>query len=310
MIEENNDSIWVSKYRPTTVNDMCLDDSLSKLFNNIVSGKKQMPHVTLAGPRGIGKTTLAHILGNALSEDVKFVKCGNDGSVDDIRNQVREFCLSQSFDGRNKTVILDEADGLSSGTNGSSAQDALRGLIEECEADTRFILTCNYINKIDDPILSRCTPVRLKCSPTDVLKKCIAILDAEKITYTKSAVQTFYEKVILANMPDIRACINVMYLWTDDGVFSETDITTDSEISEFADNIIALCKQKKFVDARKLWMNNEAIFFSYEELGGFIFEKSEDLRDRMTIGKHLVEMSMVLDKEINFTCLMYELFNK
>lgn len=307
---ESNDCLWVAKFRPQTVNDMCLEPSLATLFNSYVDGTKTMQHLTLGGPRGIGKTTLAMILANALSEDIKFWKTGANGSVDDIRGSLTDFCVSNSFDGRNKTVIIDEADGLSRGTgNGSSAQDALRGLIEETEHNTRFILTCNYINKIDDPILSRCTPVALRFNSGDILKKCISILDTEKISYTKEVLQAFHAKVIEKNFPDIRACINVMYMWTMNGQLLETNITTDEEVGKFVAKLILQCKTKKFQEARQTWLDNESLFFSYEELAAQLFERLPDLRMRMKIGKHLAEMPHVLDKEINFTCLIYDLFS-
>jgi len=307
MIEQ----LWVDKYAPKSVEDMCLHATLAKKFKDWESGKEGMPHMTLAGQRGIGKTTLAKLLAAANSEDILYVHCGKEGSVDDIRTKVDDFCKSMSFDGRHKTVIFDEADGLSKNAgNGSSAQDALRGIIEECQHDTRFILTCNYINKIIPAILSRCNPIDIRFSEADVLKKCISILDTEEITYSKETMMVFYEKVLRKNFPDIRGTISVLRLWTSDGVLTELDITTDAEIDDFVDDLFKLVKADDITKARQLWLDNEALFCSYEELAGTMFNKLEDIKQRMIIGKHLAEMPHVLDKEINFMCMVYELFFK
>lgn len=303
-------TLWVDKYRPTTVEEMCLHPDLVKKFTAWEKGDQDMPHMTLTGPAGIGKTTLARILSEALSSDIEYVHCGKNGSVDDIRTRVNEFCMGQSFDGRNKTVIFDEADGLSKNAgSGSSAQEALRGIIEESQHDTRFILTCNYPNKLIDPIKSRCPIININFSEADVLKKCRSILDAEGVEYDKATLIVFYDKVVKRNFPDIRSVINVLQMWVIDNKLTEIDVTTDAELDELLDKILKLCEAKKINDARKLWINNEGIFFGYEELAQEIFERTEDVRKRLVIGKHLAEMPHVLDKEINFTCLIYELYN-
>lgn len=299
-----SEALWVDKYRPTSVADMCLHPDLAKKFSAWESGKENMDHMTLAGVRGIGKTTLAHILANALSSDILYVHCGKEGSVDDIRTKVDDFCKSMSFDGRNKTVIFDEADGLSRTTgSGSSAQDALRGIIEESQHDTRFILTCNYPNKLIDAIKSRCPIINIRFSEADVLRKCKSILDNEGVTYDKETLTVFYERVLRKNFPDIRATIKVMRMWVIDNVLTEIDITSSEELTEFVEKLLKLLKAKKFNDARQYWLDNEGIFFGYEELSKELFEKVEDIKSRMIIGKHLAEMPHVLDKEINFTCL-------
>lgn len=302
--------LWVDKYRPIEVSDMCLHPDLSRKFEAWVSGKENMSHLTLAGPAGIGKTTLAKILASKLSTDIEYVHCGLTGSVDDIRTRINEFCMGQSFDGRNKTVIFDEADGLSKNAgSGSSAQEALRGIIEDSQHDTRFILTCNYPNKIIDPIKSRCPVINIRFSDADVLKKCVSILEAEGIEYDKATMLVFYDKVVKKNFPDIRGVINVLEMWVIDNKLTEIDITSDSELEEIVEKILTLAKAKKFTEARKLWLNNEGIFFSYSELLSELFERIENIKSRMIIGKHLAEIPHVLDHEINFTCCIYELFS-
>lgn len=304
-----SEALWVDKYRPLTVEDMCLHETLKSKFQAWESGKEDMPHMTLSGVRGIGKTTLARILANACSSDILYINCGKDGSVDDVRTKVDEFCKAMSFDGRNKTVIFDEADSLSrTAGSGSSAQDALRGIIQESQHDTRFILTCNYPNKIIDPIKSRCSVISIKFSEADVLRKCCKILDIEGIKYDSKIMTIFVEKVIKRNFPDIRSIINVLRMWSSDGKIEEIDITSDSDMADFLTKLLKFLEAKKFNDARQFWLNNEGIFFGYEELSKELFEKVTDVKSRLIIGKHLAEMPHVLDKEINFTCLIYELY--
>ena len=305
-----SEELWVDKYRPKTVENMCLKPALLEKFKEWQENPERMPHMTLAGVQGTGKTTLARILAEAASEDILYVHCGKEGGVDDIRTKVVEFCKAMSFDGRNKTVIFDEADGLSKNAgNGSSAQDALRGIIEESQHDTRFILTCNYINKLIPALVSsRCRPIDIRFSESDVLKKCVAILDAEEIKYTKETIMVFYERVIRKNFPDIRGIINVLYLWVTNGELIELDITSDSEVGDFIDKLIGIVKAGNLNKARQLWLDNEALFCSYEELSGAMFNSLEDIKQRMIIGKFLREFPHVLDKEIQFTCLIMELF--
>lgn len=306
----NNNSLWVDKYRPTEIEDMCLTPDLKRKFESWASGKENMPHMTLTGPAGIGKTTLAKILSSKLSSDVEYVHCGKEGSVDSIRTRINEFCMGQSFDGHNKTVIFDESDGLSKNAgSGSSAQEALRGIIEESQHDTRFILTCNYPNKLIEPIKSRCPVININFKDADVLKKCCSILDNEKVEYDKATMMVFYDKVVKRNFPDIRSIVNVLQMWVIDNKLTEIDITSAAELEEFIENILTLCKSKKFNEARELWLNNEGLFFSYEQLSGEFFERIEDIKSRMIIGKYLGTYPDVLDKEIQFMCMIYELFS-
>lgn len=303
-------TLWIDKYRPIVVSDMCLHPDLQRKFKAWESGNESLPHMTLTGPAGIGKTTLAKILSMALSSDIEYVHCGKTGSVDDIRTRVNDFCMGSSFDGRHKIVIFDEADGLSKNAgSGSSAQEALRGIIEESQHNTRFILTCNYPNKLIEPIKSRCPVININFSEADVLRKCQEILDTEHVEYDRATITIFYEKVIKRNFPDIRSIINVLQMWVIDNKLTEIDVTTDAELDELIDKILGLVKAKNFNDARKLWINNEGIFFGYEELSQELFERIEDIKSRMIIGKYLATFPHVLDKEIQFTCMAYELFS-
>jgi replication factor C small subunit len=263
-------TLWVDKYRPTSVKDMCLHPDLVKKFTAWESGDQDMPHMTLCGPAGIGKTTLARILSEALSSDIEYVHCGRSGSVDDIRTRINEFCMGQSFDGRNKTVIFDEADGLSKNAgSGSSAQEALRGIIEESQHDTRFILTCNYPNKLIDPIKSRCPIININFSEADVLKKCRSILDNEGVEYDKETLIVFYERVVKRNFPDVRSVVNVLQMWVIDNKLTEIDVTTDAELDELVDKIMKLVEAKKFNDARKLWINHISAFAFFSTMWAF-----------------------------------------
>ena len=157
-----DDFLWVEKYRPQTINDTILPNSIKKTFGDIVKGG-DLHNMLLTGTAGTGKTTIAKALCNELDLDYLLINGSEESGIDTLRNKIKKFASSVSLQGGYKVVILDEADYL----NPQSTQPALRGFIEEFSANCRFILTCNFKNRIIEPLHSRCSVIEFNMSKKD-----------------------------------------------------------------------------------------------------------------------------------------------
>jgi DNA polymerase III delta prime subunit len=146
-----NDFLWVEKYRPQTISDCILPNTLKTTFQKIVDGG-ELPNMLFSGTAGLGKTTVAKALCNELNLDWILINASESGNIDTLRTKIKQFASTVSLQGGYKVVILDEADYL----NAQSTQPALRGFIEEFSNNCRFILTCNFKNRIIEPLHSRC----------------------------------------------------------------------------------------------------------------------------------------------------------
>ena len=177
---------WVVKYAPKTLKDIILTEELTKLFSQSIKNNT-LNNVIFYGEPGIGKSTLAQILVHDLNvQDVLFQSCSIDGSIDMVKTKIQGFCQIVTPPGKYKVVILDEADSLTqTGGQNAGAQMALRNIIIEAQEDTRFILTCNYIDRIIPALQSRCTPIKIDFSIKDIAKRVLYILKEEKIKFKK-----------------------------------------------------------------------------------------------------------------------------
>lgn len=197
--------LWVEKYRPQNMNDMILPNNYRKIFEGFLN-KKEIPHLLLYGPPGSGKTAMARILTDSLIDDSMDLLTLNGSSstgIDIVRTQITDFLKTPTFGkGNHKVIFLDEFDFMS-----QNAQGALRNVFETYHENGRFILTCNYLNKIMDPIQSRCQSFEFKKVSKEYIEKfCKKILDIEKIKYD----QISLNKVISTFYPDIRKIINTL----------------------------------------------------------------------------------------------------
>ena len=163
----SNDFLWVEKYRPTRIEDCVLEDTLKNTFMNIVIGG-ELPNMLLSGSAGLGKTTVARAICERLQLDYIVINGSEEGNIDTLRGKIKQFASSVSLSGGYKVVILDEADYL----NPQSTQPALRGFIEEFADNCRFILTCNFKNKIIEPIHSRCGVYEFNTSKKTMVGLC------------------------------------------------------------------------------------------------------------------------------------------
>jgi replication factor C small subunit len=236
-----NDYLLTEKYRPQTIDECILPDSTrATLESFVVNGK--IPNLLFCGSAGIGKTTVAHALGRQLGYDVLFVNASNEGrSIDTLRGLITDFASSMSLYANHKLVILDEFDGT-----GAVVQDALRAFVELYSGTCSFILTCNYKHKLIDAIHSRFSEVNFSI-PADqkskvavaFMKRVVAILEKENITFDKTAVAELVKKYF----PDFRRTLTELQRYTSDGTFTIEELKNlDLDVN----GIIALIKDKKF----------------------------------------------------------------
>lgn len=291
---------WVVKYAPQTVDEMVLDAVVKEKIKHWIN-TKEFPSMTLAGTPGIGKSTLAGILLKELGIERYIVQsCSIDGSIEMVKTRVNDFCqmVSDSY----KVVVLDEADCLTNNTSNAGAQMALRNIISESLQDTRFILTCNYPEKLIDALKSRCPVIQLKFTTKDVLLRVIDILKKESIAYTPESLQAFVKHVVKPKFPDIRSIISHLEIMCSSGTLMPgvIDQSDYSEILQF----IHECKD--IMQIREYLLNNEDMFSAdYIKLAGELFNfYNGSPKEMMIIAEGIYKMSIVLDKEIQFTAMV------
>jgi DNA polymerase III delta prime subunit len=246
-----NEFIWVEKYRPKTIEETILPVDLKKTFQQFVD-QKNIPNLILSGTAGVGKTTVARAMLEELGCDYIIINGSMNGNIDTLRNEILNFASSVSLSGGRKYVILDEADYL----NPNSTQPALRNFMEEFSKNCGFILTCNFKNKIIDPLHSRCSVIDFKISKKDMvklasqfMKRVGVILETEKVEYDKSVIA----EVIQKYFPDWRRVLNELQRYSatgkiDTGILANFQQTSIRELVNFM-------KEKNFTEARK-WVKN------------------------------------------------------
>jgi DNA polymerase III delta prime subunit len=314
--------MWVDKYRPNTIDEMVLSEKLKTHFKNMITSGN-ISNMLLSGPPGIGKTTLAMALVNELNMSVLFVKCGENGTIDTMRTQVKDFAESLDIDDRLKCVLLDESDSLSGSDTAqlaSSAQKSLRSLIEANQSDTRFILTANYENKIIGPIKSRCPLVRLNYTAKDLIIRLKHILDTEKIIYTNESLKEFATTVIKSHYPDIRKIITHLQNSCVSGKLQLTGTeVNETEIEAFASNLykqIRACEDDKALEIRRHVIHNKTVFDEdFSRLAGMLLNTAaEDAQitpeTLSSMINGIYQLNNTVDPEIAFYGILLMLISK
>ena len=244
--------LWVEKYRPKTIDECILPDRLKTIFQQI-SSEGRIPNMILSGGPGMGKTTVAKALCNEVGCDFLMINGSEESGIDVLRTKIRGYASTVSFDGKRKVVILDEADYL----NPQSTQPALRSFIEEFEKHCSFIMTCNFVNRIIEPLHSRCQTIDFRINKEEKLnvgsnfgKRLYTILDQENVNYDKKVVA----EVLMKHFPDYRRVLNELQKYSkygniDSGILSQV---SDLDLSE----LMNYMKDKKFNEVRKWVVNN------------------------------------------------------
>jgi DNA polymerase III delta prime subunit len=305
---KTDEFLWVEKYRPQTIDDCVLPAELKKTFNEIVQGR-QLPNLLLAGSAGLGKTTVARALCNVLNLDYMLINGSEESGIDVLRNKIKQFASTVSLSGGYKVVILDEADYL----NPQSTMPALRGFIEEFSNNCRFILTCNFKNKIIEPLHSRCSVIEFNTTKKslaslagDFMKRLIFILKTEGIKYHE---QTLAE-LIIRYAPDWRRVLNECQRYSTSGEIPTAILVgmSDQSIAELARYL----KSKDFKSMRSWVVNNStldsAVVFRklYDSLYDVVAPSSIPSAV-LILADYSYKAGFMADKELNMVACMTEL---
>jgi DNA polymerase III delta prime subunit len=247
--------VWVEKYRPRTVAETILPTQLKATFQQFVD-QKNVPNLLLTGRAGVGKTTIAKAMLNELGADYITINGSMNGNIDTLRVEIANFASSISFTGGRKYVILDEADYL----NPNSTQPALRNFMEEFSNNCGFILTCNFKNRIIEPLHSRCSVVEFSIPKVDRPKlagqffnRVKTILETESVAYDQQTVAEF----IQLYFPDWRRVLNELQRYSATGRIDSGLLSNKADDSINA--LIGHMKDKKFTDVRKWVAENTDI---------------------------------------------------
>ena len=298
--------LWVEKYRPSTLDGYVFRDSHQR--EQIQSWVKQgsIPHLLFSGNAGIGKTTLAKILLNELEIndlDVLEINASRTNSVEDVRDKIVNFVQMIPF-GNFKVVLLDEADYLS-----PNAQAALRGVMEEHHSTARFILTCNYPNRIIPAIHSRCQGFHIERTDiTEFTARVATILVSEEVDFDLDTLDTF----VKATYPDLRKCINTVQMNSLNGNL-HTPEKADTGEQDYKFKMVELFKQGKISEARKLVCSQarpeeiEDVFkWLYTNIDIFGDEERQE-KAILIIKQGLVDHTLISDPEINLAATLIRL---
>ena len=299
--------LWVEKYRPKTIEDCILPDAIKSTFQEYVN-RKEIPNLLLSGSAGVGKTTIAKALCNEVGCDFIVINGSDESGIDVLRTKIKNYASSVSLAGGRKVVIIDEADYL----NPNSTQPALRGAIEEFSSNCSFIFTCNYKNRIIDPIHSRCSVVDFKINGSKAkmaaqfFKRVEWILEKENITYSKDVVAA----VITKHFPDNRRVLNELQRYSVSGTIDSGILSNVADIQ--LDTLITALKSKDFGSTRK-WvtanLDNDPVKI-YRKLYDTLYEvlKPQSVPQLVLIlAKYQYQAAFVADHEINMVACLTEI---
>jgi len=303
----NEHILWVEKYRPKTVEDCILPEVIRATFQEYVN-RKEIPNLLLSGTAGVGKTTIAKALCQEVGCDYIVINGSDESGIDTFRNKIKNYASSVSLTGGRKVIIIDEADYL----NPNSTQPALRGAIEEFSENCSFIFTCNFKNRIIDPIHSRCSVVDFKINgsklkmATAFFKRVEWILKQEGITYDKQVVAA----VITKHFPDNRRVLNELQRYSVSGTIDKGILASVSDVN--ISELVKALKSKDFTACRK-WvtgnLDNDATTL-FRKLYESLYESLEaNSVPQMVviIAKYQYQAAFVADHEINLIACLTEI---
>jgi DNA polymerase III delta prime subunit len=300
--------LWTEKYRPNNTTDYVFQNEAQRKQINSWISDGALPHLLFSGVAGTGKTTLAKVLLHELDVqgmDIMEINASNENNVETIRTKITSFASTMPW-GDLKYVLLDEADYLT-----PSAQAILRGVMEQYHASCRFILTCNYPNKIIPALHSRCQTLHIdKLDITEFTTRVATIGIAENVNMDLETLDTF----VKATYPDLRKCINLIQQNVVDNKLQSPSDTDSGSSSDWMIDAVNLFKNKKFKEGRSL-IFTRARGDEYEDIYKFMYQNLElwgdsDFQKDMSVLKireGMANIPLVADPEINLCATLVEL---
>ena len=292
----NKHSLWVEKYRPDTINGYLGNESFTNGLKEWIE-TNNFPNLLLFGSPGTGKTTAAKLVVKNINCDYLYLNCSDENGIDVIRDKVKQFASGATFKPL-KVVILDEADFLT-----INAQATLRNIIESFSLNTRFIFTCNYVERIIDALRSRLTCYHLELDDaTVVAKHLVKILDIEGISYDKKDIVTIVKKTY----PDLRRAINILQSYSVKGKLTLTEVIDNNYIEQIIDEIKSK-KKTAFNSIRQIIADNNLNDFTglYKSL----HDHYSSPEATIIIEEYLFHNTTISDKEICFMACISKLLN-
>lgn len=304
----NKEFLWCEAYRPKTIRETILPDELKNTFQEFVN-QGNIPNLLLSGSAGCGKTTVARAMLEELGCDYIVVNGSMYGNIDMLRTDIKQFASTMSLAGGRKYVILDEADYL----NANSTQPALRNFMEEYSKNCGFILTCNFKNRIIEPLHSRCSVIDFKIKKTDLpslasqmMKRLCQILENENIEYDKAVLAELIKK----HYPDWRRCINELQRYSATGKIDSGLLANITEVT--FKSLIGFLKEKDFTNTRK-WVaenidsDSTSIFRTLYDTASQYISKNSVPNLVLILAKYQYQQAFVADHEINLMACLTEL---
>ena len=301
--------LWVEKYRPKTINDCILSSTIKGTLNDLVK-EEQVPNLMFTGPAGVGKTTVARAICDMTNSDYIIINGSDEGRmIDTLRTKMTQFCSTISLQGGRKVVIIDEADYM----NPDSVQPAMRGFIEKFAENCSFIFTCNYKNRIIEPIHSRCAVVDFTSPKSEkpefafeCMNRCDHILNSENVKYDKRVIVELINK----HFPDFRRVLNEMQRYSTSGTIDSGILANMGELNLNA--LVTALREKNFPNMRQ-WVtsnvdNDPASVYRkiYDKLYEVV-DKGSIPQAVLIIADYQYKSAFVADQEINLVACLIEL---
>ena len=299
--------LWTEKYRPKTIEDCILPERLKKPFQEYVN-QKNIPNLLLAGGAGVGKTTVAKALCNEVGCDYIVINGSDESGIDTFRTKIKNYASSMSLTGGRKVIIIDEADYL----NPNSTQPALRNAIEEFASNCSFIFTCNYKNRIIDPLHSRCAVIEFSLKngekakmATAFFKRIQSVLQSESVDYDDKVIAELIKK----HFPDFRRTIGELQRYSQ---FGKIDAGILAQIGDISiAEIVKFIREKDFGSIRK-WVATNDVDSNvlYRKLYDSMYDvmKPQSIPQAVLIlADYQYKAAFVADQEINTVACLTEI---
>jgi len=303
-----SEALWCERYRPHTIADCILSEEYKKTFQSYVD-RKEIPHLILCGGAGVGKTTVAKALCDEVGCDYLFINGSDESGIDTFRVKIKNYASAMSLGGGKKVIIIDEADYL----NPNSTQPAMRAAMEEFAHNCTFIMTCNYKNRIIEPLHSRCAVIEFKIRNDDkpkmasmFMKRAATILKEEKVPFEAPVLA----EVVKKHFPDFRRVLNELQRYSASGKIDTGILTNIANVS--LTELVKALKEQNFSDMRKWVANNgnDDPVRLYRK----IYDSLYDVTDKSTIpnavlilARYQYQAAFCADQELNLAACFTEL---